>query len=329
MTKVSNLSAQGISNESTVDLQQALVQHLSGLKEFGITIVPAGKGESFEFAADDSPAASAETSQTPTAGTSSTPAPSPVAPPAAVTQPAAPINPTNPVTPPPAVPTDSATAPATATPSAPTKPEPLVTQDAPYSAATPTAQRPNALTVIQQEVASCIRCPQLSDFRTNTVFGSGDPTSRLVFVGEGPGEDEDGNGLPFQGAPGDLFDKILAACGLKREQVYLLNTIKCRPPKNRNPKAAELDNCWHYGQQQLDIIQPEFICCMGSVAAKTLLNTNLSIGKLRKRFHSYRGSKVLVTYHPTYLLRTSSAKTHAWEDMKMLMNEMGIEIPKR
>ena len=182
--------------------------------------------------------------------------------------------------------------------------------------------------MIQQEVASCVRCPQLSDDRTNTVFGSGDPQSRLVFIGEGPGEDEDASGLPFQGAAGDMFDRILLACGLKREQVYLLNTIKCRPPKNRNPKATELENCWSYGQRQLDIIQPEFICCMGSVAARTLLNTNLSIGKLRKRFHSYRGSKVLVTYHPTYLLRTSSAKTHAWEDMKMLMNEMGIKIPQ-
>ena len=151
----------------------------------------------------------------------------------------------------------------------------------------------------------------------------------MVFVGEGPGEDEDQSGLPFQGAAGELFDKILSACGLKREQVYLLNTIKCRPPKNRNPAAKELENCWGYGLQQLDILQPEFICCLGSVAAKTLLKTNLSIGKLRKRFHPYRGSKVLVTYHPTYLLRTSSAKTHAWEDMKMLMNEMGIEIPKR
>ena len=223
----------------------------------------------------------------------------------------------------------AAATPAPATPTARAKPETLVAQDAPYSAPLPSSERAGALAVIQQEVTSCTLCPQLSDFRTNTVFGSGDPNSRLVFVGEGPGEDEDLKGLPFQGAPGELFDKILSACGLSRQQVYLLNTIKCRPPKNRNPAATELANCWGYGLRQLDILQPEFICCMGSVAAKTLLKTNLSIGKLRKRFHPYRGSKVLVTYHPTYLLRTSSAKTHAWEDMKMLLNEMGIEIPKR
>ena len=319
MPKVSNLSADNESNED-IDLQLALSQHLSGLKEFGVTIVPAGKGELFAIAAPDAPTQAVESGAAadPTPTTPKTPvSPAQQQPPTAAT-PAAPA----PVAPPSA--NVSAAAPAAAS-----QLEPLVTQDAPYSAPTAPEQRQTALTVIQQEVASCVRCPQLSDARNNTVFGSGDPTSRLVFVGEGPGEDEDANGLPFQGPAGDLFDKILAACGLDRKQVYLLNTIKCRTPKNRNPKAAELENCWGYGQQQLDIIQPEFICCLGSVAAKTLLNTNLSIGKLRKRFHSYRGSKVLVTYHPTYLLRTSSAKTHAWDDMKMLMNAMGIEIPSR
>jgi len=281
------------SNENDVDLQLALAQHLSGLQEFGVTVVPCAKGDLFDIIDEAGP-------EQPPQAPEKAPVPPNRQPPAPAPAPAATKAPVTPAAPP------TVAAPATAAAAT----EPLVTQDAPYS-------------------AGCVRCPQLSDFRKNTVFGSGDPNSRLVFVGEGPGEDEDLQGLPFQGAPGDLFDKILLACGLKREQVYLLNTVKCRPPKNRNPKAAELENCWGYGQQQLDIIQPEFICCMGSVAAKTLLNTNLSIGKLRKRFHTYRGSKVLVTYHPTYLLRTSSAKTHAWEDMKMLMNEMGIEIPKR
>ena len=314
MPKVSNLSADNESNED-IDLQLALSQHLSGLKEFGVTIVPAGKGETFEIAnsGDPAPAVESVAAAVPTTTTSQPPISAAQQPVTATTETA----------------TATSITPHSAAPVAASQLEPLVTQDAPYSVPTAAEQRPTALTVIQQEVASCIRCPQLSDARNNTVFGSGDPTSRLVFVGEGPGEDEDANGLPFQGPAGDLFDKILAACGLDRKQVYLLNTIKCRTPKNRNPKAAELENCWGYGQQQLDIIQPEFICCMGSVAAKTLLNTNLSIGKLRKRFHSYRGSKVLVTYHPTYLLRTSSAKTHAWDDMKMLMNAMGIEIPSR
>ena len=314
MPKVSNLSADNESNED-IDLQLALSQHLSGLKEFGVTIVPAGKGETFEIAnsGDPAPAVESVAAAVPTTTTSQPPISAAQQPVTATTETA----------------TATSITPHSAAPVAASQLEPLVTQDAPYSVPTAAEQRPTALTVIQQEVASCIRCPQLSDARNNTVFGSGDPTSRLVFVGEGPGEDEDANGLPFQGPAGDLFDKILAACGLDRKQVYLLNTIKCRTPKNRNPKAAELENCWGYGQQQLDIIQPEFICCLGSVAAKTLLNTNLSIGKLRKRFHSYRGSKVLVTYHPTYLLRTSSAKTHAWDDMKMLMNAMGIEIPSR
>ena len=312
MTKVSNLSADSGSNDDTIDLQLALAQHLSGLKEFGVTILPAGKGEAFEIATPTNPEPKSEVSpQTPTAPAQLQPEPALVS---------APTD------------TQASTAASTTTaPAAPTKPKPetLISQDAPYGAPTPAGERAGALSVIQQEVAGCTLCLKLSEFRTNTVFGSGDPNSRLVFLGEGPGEDEDQSGLPFQGAAGDLFDKILLACGLKREQVYLLNTIKCRPPKNRNPAAKELENCWGYGLQQLEILQPEFICCLGSVAAKTLLKTNLSIGKLRKRFHPYRGSKVLVTYHPTYLLRTSSAKTHAWDDMKMLMNEMGIEIPKR
>ena len=314
MTKVSNLSADNESNHDPIDLQLALAQHLSGLKEFGVTIVPARKGESFDIATEAPDATAAPVQPTTTPKPPATPNHQQSSAPAEITK---------------TLPTEPSVSPVSSAPAVEPKHVPLVTQDAPYTAPTPTDQRASALTVIQQEVASCVRCPQLSDDRTNTVFGSGDIQSRLVFLGEGPGEDEDASGLPFQGPAGDMFDRILLACGLKREQVYLLNTIKCRPPKNRNPKAPELENCWGYGQRQLDIIQPEFICCMGSVAAKTLLNTNLSIGKLRKRFHSYRGSKVMVTYHPTYLLRTSSAKTHAWEDMKMLMNEMGIQIPSR
>jgi DNA polymerase len=200
--------------------------------------------------------------------------------------------------------------------------------ESPYPAPVVAADRRQSLQVLQEEVAQCTRCSQLCENRTQTVFGMGDPSSRLVLVGEGPGEQEDRSGEPFVGAAGKLLDKILAACGLQRDQVYILNAVKCRPPQNRNPKPDELSNCWGFGQRQLDILQPEFICCLGSVAAKTVLNTNLSVGKLRKQFHRYRSSKVVVTYHPAYLLRTSSAKIHAWNDMKMLMNEMGIEIPK-
>ena len=147
-----------------------------------------------------------------------------------------------------------------------------------------------------------------------------------MFLGEGPGANEDRQGEPFVGEAGKLLDKILNASTLKRDQVYILNTVKCRPPNNRNPLPAELENCRGFLDRQLDVIRPEFIVCLGSVAAKSLLGTKLSLGKLRKQFHQYRESKVLVTYHPAYLLRTPSAKTHVWEDMKMLMKALGVEL---
>ena len=150
--------------------------------------------------------------------------------------------------------------------------------------------------------------------------------ARLVFVGEAPGANEDRIGEPFVGEAGKLLDKILTACKLSRDDVFILNTVKCRPPANRNPSQEELANCWGYTERQLELLQPEFICCLGSVAAKTVLKTTQSLGRLRKQFHSYRGSRVLVTYHPAYLLRTPSAKKHVWDDMKMLMKEMGIEL---
>lgn len=192
--------------------------------------------------------------------------------------------------------------------------------------ASPPNQRQAALDVLQNEISQCTKCDDLSKLRTQTVFGVGSPNARLVFVGEAPGADEDRIGEPFVGEAGKLLDKILTACKLQRENIFILNTIKCRPPGNRNPSPTELSNCWGYAERQLEIIQPEFICCLGSVAARTLLKTTQSLGKLRKQFHSYRGSRVLVTYHPAYLLRTPSAKRHVWEDMKMLMKEMGVEL---
>lgn len=190
----------------------------------------------------------------------------------------------------------------------------------------PPNQRQAALDVLQNEISQCTKCDDLSKLRTQTVFGVGSPNARLVFVGEAPGADEDRIGEPFVGEAGKLLDKILTACKLQRENIFILNTIKCRPPGNRNPSPTELSNCWGYAERQLEIIQPEFICCLGSVAARTLLKTTQSLGKLRKQLHSYRGSRVLVTYHPAYLLRTPSAKRHVWEDMKMLMKEMGVEL---
>ncbi len=189
------------------------------------------------------------------------------------------------------------------------------------------SQQNESLTVLRQEVAACTQCRELASTRTQTVFGVGDPGARLVFVGEAPGGDEDRQGEPFVGAAGQLLDKIIAACTLRREDVYILNTLKCRPPGNRDPSESELSQCHHFLDRQLDIIRPEYICCLGGVAAKNLLSTDESVGRLRGRIHLYRGIKVMATYHPAHLLRTPTAKRMVWSDMQMLMNEMGIELP--
>ncbi len=197
-----------------------------------------------------------------------------------------------------------------------------------WGPATVHEDRPAALDVISAEVSGCTRCEELCTKRTQTVFGVGSPSTRLVFVGEGPGADEDRLGEPFVGAAGKLLNKILAASKLKREEVYILNTVKCRPPRNRNPTETEIRDCWGYAQRQLEVIQPEFICCLGSVAAKTMLQTTQSLGRLRGKFHAWKGARLIVTYHPAYLLRNEGAKRHVWEDMQMLVKEMGIDLSK-
>lgn len=190
-------------------------------------------------------------------------------------------------------------------------------------------ERRAALSVLQAEVAGCARCAKLASTRKQTVFGVGNPQARLVFLGEAPGADEDAQGEPFVGRAGQLLTKIIEACTLRREDVYILNVLKCRPPENRNPLPDEVDNCRGYLDRQLEILGPEYICCLGSVAAKTLLETEASIGRLRGRFHDYRGIPVWCTYHPAYLLRNPAAKKDVWEDMKKLMATMGIDVEKR
>lgn len=185
------------------------------------------------------------------------------------------------------------------------------------------------LDVLRQQVAGCTRCEELASTRTQTVFGVGNPHARLCFFGEAPGADEDRQGEPFVGRAGQLLNRIIEACGLKREEVYILNAIKCRPPENRTPLPREVANCRGYLEGQLEIIRPEFICCLGSVAAQTLLETDVSIGRLRGKFHESRGSQVLCTYHPAYLLRNPAAKKDVWEDMKLLLAKMGLEVPGR
>ncbi|MEX0937963.1 MAG: uracil-DNA glycosylase [Pirellulales bacterium] len=198
---------------------------------------------------------------------------------------------------------------------------------APQKKAAP--DRPSAqeqLEIIRGEVAACTQCAELSSTRTQTVFGVGNPTARLCFLGESPGADEDRQGEPFVGRAGQLLTKIIEACRMSRQDVYILNVLKCRPPGNRNPLPDEAANCRGFLNRQLDAIQPEFICCLGAVAARELLETTEPIGKLRGRFFDYRGIRVMCTYHPAYLLRNPAAKRDVWEDMQMLMKEMGVEL---
>ncbi len=204
---------------------------------------------------------------------------------------------------------------------------PATVDVAPPAAKLSREDRAAALTVLQQEVAGCTRCAMLAETRTQTVFGVGNITPRLVFMGEAPGADEDRQGIPFVGRAGQLLTKIIEACTFRRDDVYILNTLKCRPPENRNPEPDEVQNCRGFFERQIDLLQPEFICCLGGVAAKSLLNTDLAIGKLRKRFHDYRGIPVLCTYHPSYLLRNPDAKRDVWEDMQLLMQRLGIVLP--
>ncbi len=192
----------------------------------------------------------------------------------------------------------------------------------------PAAERMPALEIVRGEVAACTRCRELAETRTQTVFGVGNPQARLCFLGEAPGADEDRQGEPFVGKAGQLLTKIIEACTLRREDVYILNVLKCRPPGNRNPLPDETANCRGFLDRQLEIIRPEFICCLGAVAAQNLLGTDKSIGRLRGRMHEYLGAKVLCTYHPAYLLRNPEAKKDVWQDMQLLMREMGIELRK-
>ncbi len=189
--------------------------------------------------------------------------------------------------------------------------------------------RGSALTLLQAEVAACQRCPELAAGRTQTVFGAGPLTPRLCFFGEAPGADEDAAGVPFVGRAGQLLTKIIEACTLSRDEVYILNVLKCRPPGNRRPEPEEVTNCRPFFERQLEVLQPEFICCLGATAAQALLGTKASMSSLRQQWFDYRGSRVICTYHPSYLLRNPAAKRDVWEDMKRLMAAMGIDMPAR
>lgn len=176
---------------------------------------------------------------------------------------------------------------------------------------------------IREDLGDCTRC-KLADGRTNIVFGAGSPDADLMFVGEAPGRDEDRLGEPFVGRAGQLLTKIIEAMGLRREDVYIANILKCRPPKNRDPQPDEVASCSPFLFRQIEAIRPKVVVALGAYAARTLLDTDLPISRLRGRFHEYRGTQLMPTYHPSYLLRNPQAKRPVWEDMQMvrdLINE--------
>lgn len=190
--------------------------------------------------------------------------------------------------------------------------------------------RADTLRQLAAKVARCKKCPELADSRTQTVFGVGSPFAELVFLGEAPGADEDKQGVPFVGRAGKLLtDMIEKGMQLKRDDVYICNILRCRPPGNRNPSPEEACHCRPFLDATLHVIRPKYICCLGSVAATNLLDSQETIGKMRGRIHDYQGIKVVCTYHPAYLLRNPAAKTAAWDDLKLLMREMGLSVPKR
>lgn len=170
---------------------------------------------------------------------------------------------------------------------------------------------------IRQELGACTRC-RLHEGRNHLVFGAGDPHARLIFVGEGPGKDEDLQGKPFVGRAGELLTRIIEAIDLTREEVYIANIVKCRPPNNRDPRPDEIQTCLPFLLKQLEAIKPRIICALGTFAAQTLLETEEKISALRGRFHPFHGAKLMPTYHPAFLLRNPHFKRAVWEDMKQI-----------
>ena len=196
------------------------------------------------------------------------------------------------------------------------------------------AQKTKEMENIAGQVNQCRQC-DLGSLRTNAVPGEGSPNARIMFIGEAPGADEDAQGRPFVGRAGQLLDKIIAACGLKRSDVYIGNILKCRPPENRDPRAEEIISCLPYLQRQIEIIEPEIIVALGAHAARTLLETTKSIGQLRGHFQEYYAGighppiKLMATYHPAYLLRSYSPENRrrVWEDMKKVLAELDLPVP--
>jgi uracil-DNA glycosylase family 4 len=193
----------------------------------------------------------------------------------------------------------------------------------------PAADRAAALQAIQQEIGDCTRCPLAYAGRRRIVFGDGSPTARLMFIGEGPGADEDAQGIPFVGKAGQLLNNMITAMGLSRSEVYIANIVKCRPPSNRVPEPVEANTCSQFLLRQIDVVQPEVIVALGATAAMYLLGVKQSLSSLRGHWHTCRGAKLAVTYHPAFLLRDPRQKSEAWKDLQMVMGELGLKPPQK
>jgi DNA polymerase len=185
----------------------------------------------------------------------------------------------------------------------------------------------DTLLKVRSDLGECTRC-KLHKTRHSIVFGDGNPRAELVFVGEGPGADEDAQGLPFVGRAGKLLTQMIEAMGLQRKDVYICNVVKCRPPENRQPEEDEVSTCSPFLLRQIDVIAPKVVVCLGAVAAKTLLETNRGISQFRGQWLEFRGRKLLATYHPAYLLRNPNAKGEVWKDLQKVMAVLGLEVKK-
>src|SRR5437588_9519819 len=188
--------------------------------------------------------------------------------------------------------------------------------------------KPAALKIIREDIGDCTRC-RLHKGRTNLVFGVGNVNAEIMFVGEGPGADEDAQGEPFVGRAGQLLNNMISAMGIKREDVYIANVVKCRPPGNRTPENDECDTCSPFLLRQIEVIRPKVIVALGAVAAKNLLAINDSLGNLRGRWYDFKGSRLLVTYHPAYLLRDPRQKKETWKDLQIVMKYLGLTPPAK
>jgi uracil-DNA glycosylase family 4 len=184
------------------------------------------------------------------------------------------------------------------------------------------------LTAVEARAKVCVKCAELSRCRTNVVFGTGNPNAEIMFVGEGPGHDEDLQGLPFVGRSGELLTKIIGAMGFTREEVYIANVVKCRPPENRTPLPDEIANCLPYLLSQIELIQPKVLVALGATAVRALLDVQIGITKMRGHWYTFRNIPIMPTFHPAYLLRNPPAKKEVWEDMKAVLEKLGREVPK-